>query len=162
MVDTKKIKEMYVKGMSITDIASALNITRQTIYRYKSRDENEGIFWDELRLQASRDVGDIKVKEAIFINTLISSFDKFIQKANDENEGLSEKVLEKLNSYAKTYWSLKAPARLDTKELTLEVAKKTLEKIANLALEKKDNAVITFLSENSDLIVKEVVNRGSK
>lgn len=162
VADISQIKQMYVKGLSITDIASALNITRQTIYRYKNRDESEGVLWDELRLRASRDIGDIKVKEAIFINTLISSFDKFIQKANDDDEGLSEKVLDKLNSYAKTYWSLKAPTRLDTKELTLDVAKKTLEKIANLALEKKDSAVIEFLSEYSDTIVKEVISRGTR
>lgn len=158
MANVDEIKQMYIKGMNITDIASALNITRQTIYRYKSRDEQDGVFWDELKLQASRDVGDIKLKEAIFINTLISSFDKFIQKANDENDGLSEQVLEKLNSYAKTYWSLKAPMKLDEKALTLDTAKKVIKKIADLALLQKDTQVVEFLSKNSDQIIKQVLN----
>lgn len=158
MATTKEIKELYISGHSITEIANILNLTRQTIYRRKRKDEQSGLNWDEARLLRKRSPEDIKEKETIFLNTLISSFDKFIKQA-DKNDGLDGEILDKLNSYARTYWNLKAPVKMDTKELTLEVATKTLQKIASLALDLKDNAVVSFLSVNSEKIIKEVLGK---
>ena len=95
-------------------------------------------------------------KEAIFLNSLFRSFDKFLQKA--KNDELSDETLERLHIYAKTYYNLKAPKQTDEKELTLKITTQTIKHISDLAITNKNEAVVKFLAEFSDEIIKAVFN----
>ena len=149
-----KIKALYLSGTDINDICVSLGITRTNFYYHKNADLKKGCDWDALALSAVRDENSIKEREANFLKTLISSFEKFISKSDE----LDEKVLEKLHQYAQTYWRLKAPKNdefsLQSKLET--VAKETIEGIAQLAIEEQNSAVAEFLALNVDEIIKRI------
>ena len=144
-------KELYVAGKDISDICAALNITRQTFYYHKKNDFKKGIDWDALKLASLRSEDELENKEAIFINSLIENYEKFLKTAGEIE--LNPETLEKLHKFAKTYWSIKAPRQVNEKEIALKTAKSVLESIANLAVLQKENAVAAWLSANSDEIV---------
>lgn len=155
---TALAKELYIKkGKNLTEISEILGVSRQTIYNHKEKNEaNSAVSWEELRLQYNRSEEDILAKETIFLNTLFNSFDKFLEKAKT-NE-LSDETLEKLHIYAKSYYALKAPKQTDEKELTLKIAAQTIKHISDLAVTNKNEAVVKFLAEFSDEIIKAVFN----
>lgn len=148
----EKIKEMYLSEMSIEDICTALNVSRGSFYYHKKEDLKKGINWDVLLLNKERDTESIKDKEAKFLRTLIISFEKFIEKS----EELAPETIEKLHKYAETYWKLKAPQKNDifaAKKQKEDIARKTIEGIAKLALQEENNAVMEFLSKNVEAII---------
>lgn len=154
---TALAKELFIEGKNILQIAEILGVSRVTIYNHKEKDEAQaGISWEELRLNAQRTPQNLNQKEAIFLNSLFRSFDKFLQKA--QNDELSDETLEKLHIYAKTYYNLKAPKNLNEKEIELKTKILTIEKITNLAISKKNEAVVNFLAEFADEIAKAVLN----
>lgn len=154
---TALAKELFIEGKNILQIAEILGVSRVTIYNHKEKDEAQaGISWEELRLNAQRTPQNLNQKEAIFLNSLFRSFDKFLQKAQDDE--LSDETLEKLHIYAKTYYNLKAPKNLNEKEIELKTKILTIEKITNLAISKKNEAVVNFLAEFADEITKAVLN----
>lgn len=152
----EQIKERYIQGMDIVDICTSLNITRAGFYYHKNADLKKGINWDILALNAKRDGQDIKDKEAMFLSTLISSFENFIQKSKD-NE-LSPDVLTKLHQYATTYWRLKAPKNdeFSLEQKLLDCAKGVIEQISAIALEENNTIVCEFLSQNAEKIINKV------
>lgn len=155
---TALAKELYIKkGKNLTEISEILGVSRQTIYNHKEKNEaNSAVSWEELRLQYNRSEEDILAKETIFLNTLFNSFDKFLEKAKT-NE-LSDETLEKLHIYAKSYYALKAPKQTDEKEIMIKAITTTLQKLGDLATREKNKAVVDFLSEFSDEIIKSVFN----
>nr|MBP3725436.1 DUF1804 family protein [Campylobacter sp.] len=154
---TALAKELFIEGKNILQIAEILGVSRVTIYNHKEKDEAQaGISWEELRLNAQRTPQNLNQKEAIFLNSLFRSFDKFLQKA--QSDELSDETLEKLHIYAKTYYNLKAPKNLNEKEIELKTKILTIEKITNLAISKKNEAVVNFLAEFADEITKAVSN----
>lgn len=154
---TALVKELFIEGKNISQIAEILGVSRVTIYNHKEKDEAQaGISWEELRLNAQRTPQNLNQKEAIFLNSLFRSFDKFLQKA--QSDELSDETLEKLHIYAKTYYNLKAPKNLNEKEIELKTKILTIEKITNLAISKKNEAVVNFLAEFADEITKVVSN----
>ena len=150
----EKVKTMYLQGVDINDICTSLNITRTNFYYHKNADLKKGCDWDTLALSELRAGESIKEREANFLKTLISSFEKFIAKSDE----LEPAVLEKLHQYAQTYWRLKAPKNDEfSMQGKLEaVAKETIEGIARLALEEQNTAVAEFLAQNADEIIKRV------
>lgn len=149
----EKIKDMYLNQIPIDDICTTLNISRGAFYYHKKEDLKKGINWDILLLENKRDIEDIKDKEAIFLKTLIESFEKFLQKS----EELEPETIEKLHKYATTYWRLKAPKGDDEfalKQRNKKLIEKTLQTIGNLALDCENTEVVTFLSENAEEIIR--------
>lgn len=151
-----KIREAYIAGVDINDICQMFSITRGTFYYHKKADLKAGINWDYLLLNARRDVDSIKDKEAVFLSTLISSFEKFIEES--KNGELSSHTLEKLHQYAQTYWRLKAPKNdeFSLKDKLMRCAKETINEIAKIALEENNTIVCEFLSQNADKIINKV------
>lgn len=150
-----KIKEAYVRGMCIDNICTTLNISRGNFYYHKKEDLKRGINWDILALNKERDIESIKEKEARFLRTLILSFEKFIEKS----EELEPETIEKLHKYAETYWKLKAPQKNDvfaSRKQSEDIARKTIEGIAKLALQEQNEAVVQFLSQNAELIIQTI------
>lgn len=149
----EKIKNLYLNGTDINDICVSLGITRTNFYYHKNADLKKGCDWDALALNAVRDSSSIKEREANFLKTLISSFEKFIGKSDE----LDERVLEKLHQYAQTYWRLKAPTKNDEFSLNArfqQIARDTIEGIAQIALAQNNKAVVEFLAQNADEIIK--------
>lgn len=72
-------KELYIKGKSIDEICTALGITRQTFYYHKKADFKKGIDWDGLKLSNLRSEDELENKEALFVNSLIENYEKFLQ-----------------------------------------------------------------------------------
>lgn len=155
----EKIKEAYLNEMSIEDICTTLNITRANFYYHKKEDLKRGINWDILALNKERDTESIREKEARFLKTLITSFEKFIEKS----EELEPETIEKLHKYATTYWRLKSPQQNDvfaSRKEREDIARKAIEGIANLALQEKNQAVVQFLSANAEQIIQTIFKEG--
>lgn len=152
----ESIKKLYIQGVEIENICTTFNITRANFYYHKNADLKKGINWDSLLLESKRDVSSIKDKEAVFIATLIQSFENFIQKSK-ENE-LNPEVLTKLHQYAQTYWRLKAPKNdeFSMEQKLLETAKGVIEQISLIALEENNTIVCEFLSQNAQKIINKV------
>lgn len=154
---TIQMRELFIDGKNLTEISEILGVSRVTVHNHKEKDEkNSGISWEELQLKENRTPANIAAKEAIFLNSLFRSFDKFLQKA--KNDELSDETLERLHIYAKTYYNLKAPKQTDEKELTLKITTQTIKHISDLAVTNKNEAVVKFLAEFSDEIIKAVFN----
>ncbi|EAC1839744.1 DUF1804 family protein [Campylobacter lari] len=147
------VKSLFVQGMSIEKICTLTGLSRQGIYYMKKDDFSKGIDWENLKLVALRDEKDLENKEAIFLNALISEFERFLEGAS-KNE-LDIDTLEALNKYAKTYWAIKAPQKVDIKALNLQTCKKTIDSIIELA--SSNEVVCEWLSDNSDLIISKVL-----
>ena len=115
--------------------------------------EEKGIDWDGLKLANLRSEDELENKEALFVNSLIENYEKFLKDAGE----LSPEHIENLHKFAKTYWSIKAPRQINPRDIAVSAAKKTLEAIAKLALSHKQADVAQWLSENADLIISNVV-----
>lgn len=147
------LKQLYVDGKSVDEICAANSITRATFYYHKKADFKRGIDWDGLKLANLQSESELENKEALFVNSLIENYEKFLKRAGE----LSADDIEELHKFAKTYWSIKAPRQIDPKSLTTRAAKSAIEKIANLALAQKNEAVCSWLSQNADQILGEVL-----
>lgn len=153
----EEIKRLYVDGKSVEEVCLACSITRATFYYHKKKSLKEGVNWELLRLQRHRGVEDIEEKEAVFLSTLIESFDRFIQ--SSKSEELSPSTVEALHKYATTYWKLKAPKEIDAKSLSMKVAEETLRKIGEMALEENNQEVSRFLAKNADRLIAEILKK---
>lgn len=152
----ESIKAQYIQGVDMQSICTTHNISRANFYYHKNADLKKGINWDILALNAKRDGQDIKDKEAMFLSTLISSFENFIQKSKEN--GLSPEALDKLHQYAQTYWRLKAPKNdeFSLKSKLIATARDTINEIANIALKENNEIVADFLAKNADTIINKV------
>jgi transposase-like protein len=157
--DTKKhtVKKLFIEGKTISFIATALGISRATIYVYKKEDFENGIDWDELSFAQAIDPSGTKLNEKEFLATLIRQFEEAL-KDLDKLEDPSDK-LNLLNEYAKSYYRLKAPLKNDCKSAVLEASSKTIYTISQLALENDAKETLTFLSQNSDKIIEAVLKK---
>lgn len=144
-------KSLYVNdGKNPTDISAALGVSRTTVYAYKNKDLANGVDWDELRFLKATDTKDAERNEEEFLALLIFNFEQTLNKLNDL-EPIEQ--VEVLSKYANQYYKLKNQ-RDNPKVTKAEVAKKVLQRLSELALDKEDSAVITFLSRHADQIVK--------
>lgn len=144
-------KSLYVNdGKNPTDISAALGVSRTTVYAYKNKDLANGIDWDELRFLKATDTKDAEKSEEEFLALLIFNFEQALNKLNDLD---SIEQVDVLSKYANQYYKLKNQ-RDNPKVTKAEVAKKVLQRLSELALDKEDSAVITFLSRHADQIVK--------
>lgn len=153
----EQMKTLFIEGNSITDIATLLHVTRQTIYAAKNKDFKNSIDWDELRLAKLQDVAGVKMSEKGFISHLIKSYEEAI----DGLETLEPKDrLNALTQYASAYYRLKAPLKTDCKAQVVDAIMQTIYKISEFAMEENDKEVISFLSKNADKIVERVTSKG--
>ena len=143
-----EIRNMYIKGFSITDIATTFGVTRQTIYNRKNEDLNNGIDWDALALNSSRKKASLSENE--FILTLINSFELAFDKIKELEP---TEQLEILKEYTDTYYKLKAPVKTDDKAKILENVSKAISQIADIAKKENNEAVMNFLAKNADEIL---------
>lgn len=159
MKETKKaqVKKLFLDGKTITYIASALNISRATIYSYKKEDYESGLDWDELAYASAIDPEGTKLNEKEFLATLIRQFEEALKEL-DKLEDPSQK-LNLLNEYAKSYYRLKAPMKNDCKSVVMEAVTKAIYTIGQLALESDSKEMLAFLTQNSDKIIEAVLKR---
>ena len=145
------MKDMYIKGYSISDIAKTHGVTRQTIYKKKAKDKAAGVDWDALALAKSRDVATIRKSEEEFILTLIDSFDRAFEEVKEQEP---EKRLKILKEYSGAYYRLKAPLKTDVKAQILSAVQNAIGEIADLAAKSKNDHVTDFLAQNADAILQ--------
>ena len=75
---TIQMRELFIDGKNLTEISEILGVSRVTVHNHKEKDEkNSGISWEELQLKENRTPANMAAKEAIFLNSLFRSFDKF-------------------------------------------------------------------------------------
>ena len=158
-----QIRDLYLKGVDVDGICEILHITKPVFYYHKNQEYKKGSNWDTIALRKARDEDEIKVREAVFLKTLIASFDKFIETQPE----MSDETLNKLEKYAQTYWRLKAPTKADEFAVAGKIeqaAKDTIKAIGELALELENSVVCKFLSENADEILSRalLIKKGKK
>ena len=132
------MKDMYVKGYSISDIAKTHGVTRQTVYKKKAKDKAAGVDWDALALAKSRDVTTIRKSEEEFILTLIDSFDRAFEEVKKQEP---EKRLKILKEYSGAYYRLKAPLKTDVKAQVLSAVQNAI----NETEQSNDNIVVGLI-----------------
>ena len=152
----EQIKKLYIEGATITDIATLLHVTRQTIYAYKRKDLEAGIDWNELRLAKAQDVAGVKLSEKGFISHLIKSYESAIEGLEALEPPARLKLIEQ---YAQAYYRLKAPLKTDCKAQVSDAIMQTVYKISELALENGNKDVVEFLSKHADKIVQRVCTK---
>lgn len=159
MANPKKIqaKKLFLDGKNITFIATALGISRATIYSYKKADFKDGIDWDELAYVSAIDPEGVKLNEKEFLSTLIRQFEEALKEL-DALEDPSQK-LSLLNEFAKSYYRLKAPMKNDCKSAVMEATTKAIYTISQLALDQDSKETLTFLTQNSDKIIESVLKK---
>jgi len=151
----KRAKSLYIDGNSITSIATALNVTRTTIYNYKAADLKEGICWDELRYLKQTNAASTREGEKNFLATLIINFENAMLGIKDLEP---KEQLALMTKYASAYYKLKQPNKGDAKGATADGATKAIYALSQLAIEQKNDDVINFLSEYHDVIVERVLS----
>lgn len=147
-MNNEKLRNMYIKGFSISDIATTFGTTRQTVYNKKADDLKNGIDWDALALNSSRNKASLSENE--FILTLINSYELAFNKIKELNP---KDQLEILKEYTNTYYKLKAPLKVDDKAKILESISKAIEIIADIAKKENNEVVMNFLASNADEIL---------
>ncbi|MDD4506115.1 MAG: DUF1804 family protein [Sulfurospirillaceae bacterium] len=147
----EQMKQLFIEGKNITDIATYLHVTRQTIYAAKNKDFKNGVDWDELRLAKLQDVAGVKMSEKAFLGSLIKSYEEALEGLN----ALEPKERLMLTTqYAQAYYRLKAPLKTDCKAQVFEAITTSIYKISEMALEEDNKVVIEFLSKHSEKIVQ--------
>ncbi|WP_297961847.1 DUF1804 family protein [uncultured Campylobacter sp.] len=155
-MDVKTARDMFIRGYSITDIATACGVSRQSIYAAKARAKAAGEDWDELALAKNREQSNTIKSEQGFILALIESFERAFSQMQ---ELPPQERLEILKNYTQTYYSLKAPLKTDLKAQMLDAASRAINEIADLATKKKCDAVTEFLAANADEILRRVLKQ---
>lgn len=150
-----RIKELYINGVTPTDIAQVLDITRATIYYHKNTDRDLDIDWDKLKLAKLQSSETTKESEDNLIATLILSFESNFAQLKEEEP---QKALEIIAKYTNTYFKLKHPSNKDNKKARRSGAIDGIVAIRDLAVEKKDSAVLEFLKEHSENIISKIAS----
>jgi len=154
MTHHTQAQSLYVNhNKGVTEVAAALSISRTTVYAYKNKDLANGIDWDELRFLKATDSSDAQRNEEDFLALLIHNFEQALEKLNDCDP--TEQVAT-LSKYAGIYYKIKSQ-RDNPKVNKADVAKKVLQRLSEIALDKEATPVIEFLSGNADQIVKAAI-----
>jgi len=156
-LQVEQLKSFYVDGTPITEICTALGITRETFYYHKKKMEEAGIDIDDLRLANLRSARNLAEKESEFLSTLISTFEEGLAKLEEIED--PEKRLETLTKYVTIYYKLKAPKKVDCKQQVIEAVTETIQTLAELAMEQENTHVIQFLHENSSEIINRTLSK---
>lgn len=153
----EQLKNYYIDGVPVTEICTALNITRETFYYWKKKWEDAGTDIDDLRLANLRSARNLAEKESEFLSTLISTFEAGLEKLEEiENP---EKRLEAISKYVTVYYKLKAPKKIDCKQQVIEAVTDTIQTLAELAMELENVHVVQFLHENSTEIINRTLSK---
>ena len=152
----KRAKQLYIDGVSISSIATAVGLTRTTIYTYKSKDLKEGIDWDELRYLKQTNATATKSDEKRFLATLIQSFENAMASLEEIEEPKAR--LQILTQFVSAYYKIKSPNKGDTKGAKASGASEAIYAISQLAIEQGNHGVVNFLSENHDIVIERVLS----
>jgi len=153
---TQRAKVLYIGGETITSIATALGLTRATIYNYKKEDLRKKIDWDELRYHKQTSSISTKGDEKRFLATLIQSFEKAMTELEEVEE--PEKRLNILTKFVNAYYKIKSPSKGDTKGAMATGASKAIYAVSKLAMEQGNTEVVNFLSEYHDIVIERVIS----
>jgi transposase len=78
-LEKEQLKQWYIDGMPVSDICTALGISRDAFYYHKNKFAKQGIDLEELRLANLRSKKNLEQKETEFLNTLIIAFESGIK-----------------------------------------------------------------------------------
>ena len=154
MSNQQQAKTMYCQGKAVSAIATALRLSRTTIYAYKNKDLKHGVDWANLRFIKATDPADAQRKEQDFVALLIYNYETALDKINTL---APDQQLKELTQYANTYYKLKMQ-RDNPKINKADLAKLVLHQLSALALAQSADSVIRFLANNADAIVSAVID----
>lgn len=151
-LEKEQLKQWYIDGMPVSDICTALGISRDAFYYHKNKFAKQGIDLEELRLANLRSKKNLEQKETEFLNTLIIAFESGIKEI-EKIEDPAQK-LEVLAKYVNTYYKLKAPKEIDCRQQVIEAISRTIYEISQLAIDKEEHDVVQFLHKYSNEIIE--------
>ena len=82
-------KKLFLEGKGVSYIATALSISRATVYAYKKADFEAGVDWDELAYASAIDPEGTRLNEKEFLATLIREFEKALKELDTFNSELN-------------------------------------------------------------------------
>ncbi|WP_163532417.1 DUF1804 domain-containing protein [Helicobacter suis] len=151
----ENIRSLYLQGKDLNYICTTLGIKPKTIIETRDKALESGDDWDALLMYNKRNTQESAMSEAYFVAKLIEGFEAQLIRTPDLS-------LEDLAKYTKLYYLLKQPKNTDdlrNKEQLYANTMRVIKVIADLALKQQNKAVVSFLSESADLIVKSVFKR---
>lgn len=152
----QRAKVLYIEGKTITDIATALGLTRTTIYNYRKEDLKNKIDWDDLRYHNQTKANATQGDEKRFLATLIQSFENAMAELEEVEE--PEKRLNILTKFVNAYYKIKSPNKGDTKGAMATGASQAIYAVSQLAIEQGNQSVVNFLSEYHDIVIERVIS----
>lgn len=156
MTKKERAKQLYVDGHGISSVATAVGVSRTTVYNYKAEDFKEGIDWDELKYFKQTNATATKDDEKRFLGTLIQNFENAMASLEEIEE--PEKRLNVLTKFVNAYYKIKAPAKGDCKGAKASGASEAIYAVSQLAMESGNHSVVNFLSEYHDIVIERVLS----
>ena len=156
MTKHQKAKQMYVDGHSVTHIATALGVSRTTIYNYKKEDLSKDIDWDELRYLKQTNATATKDDEKRFLSTLILNFENAMVELESVEEPKERLTI--LTKFVNAYYKIKAPVKGDCRGAEASGASEAIYVLSALAVEQNHLEVVNFLSDYHDVIIERVLS----
>ncbi|WP_163534178.1 DUF1804 domain-containing protein [Helicobacter suis] len=155
LIQHENIRSLYLQGKDLNYICTTLGIKKKDIIKSRDQALESGDDWDALLMYNKRNTQESAMSEAYFVARLIEGFETQLT----QNPDLS---LEQLAKYTRLYYTLKQPKNTDelrNKEQLHANTMRVIKIIADLALKQQNKAVVSFLSESADLIIKSVFKR---
>lgn len=156
MTKHERCKQLYIDGHSISSIATAVGVSRATVYNYKSEDLKKSIEWDELKYIKQTNATATKDDEKRFLGTLIQNFENAMASLEEIEE--PEKRLTILTKFINAYYKIKSPNKGDCKGAKASGASEAVYAISQLAMESDNLSVVNFLSEYHDVVIERVLS----
>ena len=150
-------RNLYSSGLSIDEVAGRLGKCRNTINNYRKKDAEKGVDWERLRLRQYMGDKEFENKHRVFLFAMFDAFEKDLPRLSQIDNPTQR--LEILDKYSNTYYKLMNAAKREQPEIAIaEIAGKTLECVAKLALKSDARDVIRFLDERLEEIKAMIVD----
>ncbi|WP_457571299.1 DUF1804 family protein [Desulfovulcanus sp.] len=150
-------RELYKNGSSVREIAQRLSVTERTVYRWKGLDDKKGISWERLKLEQSIDDQTFKQKQRSFLVSMFNAFERDAPRLDDIEPDERLAILDK---YTNLYYKLMNAAKRAEPEVAMtEIITRTVQVIADLAVEKGQTEFVQFLLEELEEIKMRIADK---
>lgn len=148
----KQMRDLYIDGMPVEEIASLFQLDVRTIHYHKNVDlKKHHCDWEQLRLESMLGEEHIEGKNQAFLAALIECFEQELQQLKSEPD--PDKRLKRLERYANGYHKLVAAGRTTEPGAQIhDIAATVLRTLATMAKDTGRLDVVEFVLERMDAI----------
>jgi transcriptional regulator with XRE-family HTH domain len=150
------LRKLYVeKGLTIRQVAEEAGLSYSSVQRYKKIDKDNGLDWDDLRLQKHLSQKEFENRKKLF---LIAIFDSFM-KAKEQLDSVEDPIqkIELIDKFTNSYYKVTLTAKRDDPEIViLDLVTEIISILSNIAKKKDRPEIIKFFLDHTEDIKNEV------